>query len=210
MQAPARALLVSAFLLSSQLLWPLVALTQPISAPAPALELVGEAELASVFGGCLSGCSGDDGSSDDEEREPRKTGYPYWEYAYRALIARPSVAGDLIWHRVNSTNQDWGPFEVSYRHLESFNWSLSGSVPKSTVQAQLGGARETVRTLSERFTIPPRTYYKFFVAYPYERWRYYYRRYQDYSDNSRDVIASGTATVYDQWTKTTLVQGLAY
>lgn len=201
-------MLIALLLLTAQLLWPLTVLARPDAAQA--LTPIDHSELLVVTGGCLSNCSGDDGSADEEDNDPTKTGSAYWEYAYRSLISRPAVAGDLIWQRVNDTDGYWGPFEVSYVHREKFNWSVNASVPSSTVQAQLGAAYEVARTLTEQFTIPPRTYYKFFVAYPYERWRYYYRKYQDYSDGSRKVVDSGDATVYDQWTKTTLVQGSVY
>jgi hypothetical protein len=202
-------LVVAALLLAAELLWPLGAFAHLATSPGPVP--LAAAELQEVTGGCLYNCGGDDDSdSGSSSSSPSKTGSPYWEYAYRTLISRPSVAGDLIWHRVNDTDQYWGPFDVTYRYHRTFNWSLGGSVPRSFVQAHIGGAYETSKTLVERFTIPPRTYYKFFVAYPYERWRYYYRRYQDYSDDSRDVVGKGDATVYDQWTKTTLVQGRLY
>jgi hypothetical protein len=200
-------MLLAGALLAAQLLWPLAA-AAPLARES-LLEPLSAAEMEAVTGGCLYSCD-DEKEEESSSSSPYKTGSPYWEYAYRSLISRPSVAGDLIWHRVNDTDQNWGPFDVTYRYHRTFNWSLGGSVPKSFVEAHIGGAYETTKTLVERFTIPPRTYYKFFVAYPYERWRYYYRRYQDYSDDSRKVVASGDATVYDQWTKTTLVQGKLY
>ena len=202
-------LLVALLLLAAQLIWPLVALAWP--ATVPAFAPIEGAELVTVLGGWCTSCDDDDSSDEEEEdSEPTATGSAYWEYAHRSLISRPDVAGDLIWHRVNSTDSPWGPFEVTYQHKEKFNWSVSASVPRSIVSAQLGGAYEVLRTLTEQFTIPARTYYKFFVAYPYERWRYYYKKYQDYSDGSRTVLDSGSATVYDQWTKTNLVQGPVY
>jgi hypothetical protein len=234
--ATGRVAAISALLVAAQLVWPLVAVAHGVGAdPAasadrvptghqvagkgvwsgasralypgrPALVPLGPAELSSVTGGCWRACSGGGSSSSS----PSKTGSPYWEFAYRSLISRPAIAGDLIWHRVNDTDRYWGPFDVTYRYKETFNWSLGGSVPQSFVQGHIGGAYETSKTLVERFTIPPRTYYKFYVAYPYERWRYYYRKYQDYDDNTRDVVANGDATVYDQWTKSTLVQGRVY
>jgi hypothetical protein len=198
--------------LAAQLLWPLAAGRQ--AGPVPDFVPLGQAELAAVTGGCLSGCtsstSGSSSSGSTSSSSPTKTGSPYWEFAYRSLISRPQVAGNLIWYRVNDTEQSWGPFDVTYQYRETFDWSLGGSVPSSFVQAHIGGGYEVNRTLVERFTIPPRTYYKFFVAYPYERWRYYYRKYQDYSDNTRKVVSSGDATVYDQWTKSTLVEGRVY
>jgi hypothetical protein len=196
--------------LAAQLLWPLAAGRPAL--PAAAFVPLAQAELTTVTGGCLSGCTSSSGSSSSgsTSSSPTKTGSPYWEFAYRSLISRPLVAGNLIWHRVNDTDQSWGPFDVTYHYRETFDWSLGGSVPSSFVQAHIGGEYEVNRTLVERFTIPPRTYYKFFVAYPYERWRYYYRKYQDYSDNTRKVVSSGDATVYDQWTKSTLVQGRVY
>lgn len=207
-QRIAAARLTMVLLLLAQLIWPLALADARSAAP---LAPIAEAELALVTGGCFSSCSGGSTSSDDSSSSsPSKTGSPYWEYAYRSLISRPSVAGNLVWHRVNDTDQHWGPFDVTYRYQETFNWSLGGSVPQWFVQADIGAAYQKSRTLVERFTIPPRTYYKFFVAYPYERWRYYYRKYQDYTDNSRKVVASGDATVYDQWTKSTLVQGRVY
>ena len=207
-------LLVAVLLLVSQLLWPLAAFAS--ASAQPTFTPLSASELGSVLGGCWSNCDGDDGGSsgsDEEEEddpEPTKVGSPYWSYAYRSLIERPNVAGDLVWHRINSTDSPWGPFEVSYEHREKYNWSVGASVPRSIVSAQLGGAYETLRTESVSFTIPARTYYKFFVAYPYERWRYYYKEYQDYSDGTRQVLDSGSATVYDMWTKTNLVQGPVY
>ncbi|MEX2543386.1 MAG: hypothetical protein WD314_16390 [Trueperaceae bacterium] len=206
--AAERAWLIAATVVVAQMLWPLTAGVHGYQAPA--FTPIGEAELAAVTGGCLSGCSGSDDSSTSSSSSPSRTGSSYWEFAYRSLISRPAVAGNLIWHRVNDTDRYWGPFDVTYTYREAFDWSLGGSVPQWFVQAHVGGEYETSRKLVERFTIPPRTYYKFFVAYPYERWRYYYRKYQDYSDNTRRIVASGDATVYDQWTKSTLVQGRVY
>lgn len=205
----ARVSVVALLLLVAQLIWPLAALARP--AARPGLVPIAGAELLTVLGGCISNCDGDDDSSgSDEEQDdpdPTRVGYQYWEYDYRNLISRPDVAGDLVWHRINSSDSPWGPFEVSYQHRETFNWSVGASVPRSLVSAQLGSGYERVRTASVSFTIPAKTYYKLFVAYPYERWRYYYKEYQDYSDGSRKVVDSGSATVYDQWTKTNLVQG---
>lgn len=211
--APKRtALLVALLLLVSQLLWPLTSLAAPAS-DAALIPITG-AELVTVLGGCWSDCDGDDGGSsgseeeEEEDAQPTKVGSPYWSYAYRTLIERPDVAGDLIWQRINSTDSPWGPFEVSYQYREKFNWSVGASVPRSIVSAQLGSSYETSRTETVSFTIPAKTYYKFFVAYPYERWRYYYKEYQDYSDGTRAVLDTGSATVYDLWTRTNLVQGL--
>ena len=204
--------LFAMLLLVAELIWPLGALAAP--ALQPELVPITGAELLSVLGGCWSNCDGEDDSSgsdeEEEDPEPTRVGSPYWSYAYRTLIERPQVAGDLVWHRLNSTDSPWGPFEVTYQHREKHNWSVGASVPRSIVSAQLGGEYETTRTASVSFTIPPMTYYKFFVAYPYERWRYYYKEYQDYSDGTRVVLDSGSATVYDLWTKTHLVDGPVY
>lgn len=199
-------LLVATLLLVGQLAWPL----QMVVAGSQAAQFVplSVGELSSITGGCTSDCDGDSGGGGGGGgRTPDEVGSPYWEFSHRSLISRPDVPDDLIWHRQNSTYREIGPYTVSYQSHNQFNWSIGGSVPSGVVRADLGSSYSRSYTETVSFTIPPRTYLKYYVAYPYERWRYYYKEWQDYDDNSRDQVGSGTATTYKKWTRTNLVSG---
>jgi len=208
-------LLLSLLLCLGQLLWPVQVLASPghltnlAASVDGAFVAVPQSVLDSLTGGCVSNCDGDDdddgGSGGDDPGYPSPVGSPYWEASGRRLISRPDVYGSLVWERINSTNQEWGPFDVKYQFKEEFNWSIGGSVPSSVVRGDLGSSRLINREESMRLYIPAKTKYKLYVAYPYERWEYSYSQYQDYDDGTRDRVGSGTATAYDQWTRTNLV-----
>lgn len=205
-------LLTALVLVLSQLLWPVT--VSAASALAPELVPLSQSDLAAITGGCFSNCDGDsdsgDGGGGGGGRTPDEVGSPYWEYTSRTLISRVRPPGDLVWHKINSTYRDLGPFTVSYTHREAFNWSVGGGIPSGVVRANLGSSYDRTRTETASYTIPPRTAYKLFVAYPTERWRYYYSKYQDYDDNSRDKVGSGSATTNKQSTLTNVVDSPVY
>lgn len=199
-------LLVATLLLLGQLVWPLYAVAT--SSQGATFVPLTATELTSITGGCISDCDGDSGGGGGGGgRTPDEVGSPYWEYSHRTLISRPDIPFDLIWHRSNSTNREIGPYTISYQVRRQLHWSVGGSVPSGVVRADLGSSYDTSYTENVEFTLPPRSYLKYYIAYPYERWRYYYKKWQDYDDNSRDQIGSGTATTYKKWTRTNVDEG---
>jgi hypothetical protein len=181
---------VLAFWLTSQLAFAAPALAggfgqdtfQPVSA----------AELLAVTGGICSTCDKDPPPGDDEP-PPTKRGSPYWELTRSSSGSTTNPGGNLVWQHRNTTSQAQNLF-ASYSERNALSWSASGGVPGGIVEASLGRQFDTTVTTSITMYVPAWHQMKLYVAYPVTRMSHTFTRYQDYSDNSREAVGSGSAS----------------
>lgn len=152
--------------------------------------LVPEEILHQISGGGCTSCHS--APEEPEPEHPERLGRAYWEHTSTRRVGYSEPAAHVDYEFINSTSRAITR-TFSITKVESFNWSIGAGVPNSVVSASLGRSFNNTFSDSVTVTIMPNVRYQHLTSYPTSRYHYTFTRYQDWTDGTREVLATGTA-----------------
>ena len=166
--------------------------------------------LHAVTGGVCTSCSSSDskssagGGGGGGGRSPEKQGQPYWELTSTRLLSHTDPGGSLVYQTQNRSSKPVN-VEFTFTRREAFSWSGGGGVPANILTASFGRQYETTNRVNLSTSVPARSQLKFYTSNPTSRYSHSFSRYQDWTDGSRQLLSSGSATTSYLSTKETFV-----